>query len=220
MSSGEAVHTIETRGYGSVSRILIYDRNNNLIYDGENVLLEDVSFKPDDASYVKIMNEKGYKIINQSPISIEISFTSGMFPEQYVVAYKSDDIDWKIPLFTYENTTIYLKSIVESNESPDYLYASFYFIHDVAKSPGKILSSTTVNFRDGRPYSYVSNVNVNPSVFSASLKTSFENAVSLRSYGPGDQVAVYLDRSVVEKTGGHFIITLEGLNLISYIPES
>ena len=43
-------------------------------------------------------------------------------------------MDWKIPLFTYENTTVYLKSIVESNESPDYLYANFYFVHEIDNS--------------------------------------------------------------------------------------
>lgn len=218
--SGKAFHTMETRGFGNVNKILIYNKDNELIFDGEKILLKDVYFKPDDPSHQKIIEEKGYKIINQSPITYEIYFTSGMFPENYVIAYQSDDMDWKIPLFTYENTTVYLKSIVESNESPDYLYANFYFVHEIDKSPGIILSSTYINFRDNSPHSYTSNVYPERNVFSSAMNTVFEDAVSLRSSGPGDQIAIYLDRSMVEKTNGVFTVTLEGLNRIDYVPES
>lgn len=171
-------------------------------------------------SYNKIMEEKGYKIVKQSPITFEINFTSDMFPEDYTVAYQSSDIDWKIPLFTYENTTVYLKSIVESNESPDYLYANFYFVHKINRSPGIILSSIYVNFQDNSPYSYTCNVYPKRNVFSPSMNAVFEDAVSLRSNGPGDQIAIYLDRSIVEKTNGEFTVILEGLNRIDYVPKS
>lgn len=42
--AGIAAHTVETRGYGSVNKILIYDKNEKLIFDGEKSLQEDVSF--------------------------------------------------------------------------------------------------------------------------------------------------------------------------------
>lgn len=57
-------------------------------------------------------------------------------------------------------------------------------------------------------------------VFSSSLKTTIEDAVSGRSIGPGCQMAIYLKKSVVEQTKGQFTVTLEGLNLISYVPKS
>ncbi|NLO83056.1 MAG: hypothetical protein GX094_08390 [Clostridiales bacterium] len=180
----------------------------------------DVSFGSDDPSYSKVMEEKDYKIVNQSLIGSSITFTPEMFPEEYVMAYESDDIDWKIPLFTCENTTVYLKCIVQSNESPDYLYAIFYFIHDIGKTPGNILTVGKVNFKDELPDSYTPTANVKRDVFSLSLDTTIEDAVSLRGTGPGSQMAIYLKRSVVEQTKGDFTVELESLNLISYVPKS
>lgn len=107
---------------------------------------------------------------------------------------------------------------MESNESPDYLYALFYFVHDVDKSPGIILSSTKVILQDDAQYSYTSNVNVKRDAFSPVLKT-LKDTVSLRGSGPGDQIAIYLNKSMVEKTGGRFTVTLEELNQISYDPK-
>ncbi|AEE95501.1 hypothetical protein [Mahella australiensis] len=152
-------------------------------------------------------------------MSFDVTFTHGMFPDKYVVAYKSNDIDWKIPLFTYENTTAYLKSIVESNESPDKLYANFYFIHDISNKPGNILSSCYVNIEQNGEHSYTNNVNVKKHVLTSEFGT-IKNVTSMRSFGPGDQMAIYLDKSMVEKTKGNFTITFDGLNLISYIPSS
>lgn len=215
--SRTSAYTVPTRGYGRVNNILIYDKNDRMIFDGKKLLLEDVEFKPDDTSYLNITGEKGFKIAGQLPVSHEINFTPGMFPEDYVAANKSQDIDWKIPLFTYENTTVYLRSIVESNESPEYLYAWVYFVHDVNKTSGKILSSVTVNFQEGTLHSYSSNVY--PRLDASTTVKTLENTVSLRGSGPGDQIAMYLEKSMVEKTKGKFTVILEGLNLISYIPK-
>lgn len=179
-----------------------------------------IGFRPDDPSYLNIVYERGYKIVHQSQISHKVNFTPDMFPDEYVIAYQSDDIDWRIPLFTYENTTAYLKCIVESNESPDYLYAIFYFIHDVDGSPGNILSVSTVNFEDNASRSFTLTADVERDIFSPSLGTTIEDTVSLRGVGPGCQMAIYLKRSVVEQTGGQFTVTLKGLNLISYVPKS
>ena len=65
---------------------------------------------------------------------------------------------------------------------------------------------------------YNSNVMPVKDVFSQSLGV-LKDTVSLRSSGPGDQVAIYLDKAMVEKTGGNFTVTLEGLNRLSYTPD-
>lgn len=214
---GKKGHTVKTRGYGSIYRILVYDKTGKMIYDGKRSLLEDVSFRPDDPSYLNIMHEKNYKIIDQTPVIQEINFTKAMFPQKYIVAYKSDDMDWKIPVLTYGDTTVYLKSIVESNESPDYLYALFYFVHDTkGKDSGKILSSTRVIREDDGEYAYTSDANPRRDVILSATGLKVKNAVSLRSHGPGDQIAIYLDRAMVEKSNGEFSVILEGLNQISY----
>lgn len=216
--SGQAAHTVETRGYGNIGKILIYDNNNKLIYDGEKALFENVNFKYDDPSYSKVVNEKGFKIVNQSSKNIEINFTQGMFPKEYVIAYKSGDIDLKIPLFTFDNTTAYLKAIVESNESPDYLNALIYFVHHIDNKPGNILSGNYVNFEENDRHSFTNKVMVQKDVSSSDFGI-LKNTASLRSSGPGDQIGIYLDRSMVEKTNGNFTVTFEGLNLISYVPS-
>ncbi|HEY5584888.1 MAG TPA: M56 family metallopeptidase [Ruminiclostridium sp.] len=140
--SGQRGHTIETRGLGDINKILIYDKSDKLIYDGTKSLLSDVSFKSDDPSLLKVINEDGMKILNQEPINAEINFTSAMFPHKYVIAYQAQDIDLKIPLLKYKNSTLYLKGVYEANGGPEYLYACMYFIHDIKKNPaGDILGS-------------------------------------------------------------------------------
>lgn len=215
--SGTKAHCVETKGYGNVNKILIYDKSNKLIYDGNKALFGDVQFNAEDRAYANITNEKGFKILNQTTISQQINFTAGMFPDNYVVAYKSGDIDWKIPLISYENTTIYLKSIVEANESTEQLYANLYMIHDIDNKPGKILSGNYINFENNTT-SYSNGVYPQRDVFSEALGT-LKDTVSLRGSGPGDQMHFYLDKAMVEKTNGNFTVTLEGLNLISYTPK-
>jgi len=144
--------------------------------------------------------------------------TKGMFPENYVEAYKMGDLDLKIPLFKYGNTTAYLKAIVESNESPDYLYALIYFVHDIQNKPGNILSGYNINFEQNGNYSYTDKVWVKKDVYTQN--GVLNDMVSLRGSGPGDQFAFYIKKSVVDKTDGNFTVTLENLNLISYVPSS
>jgi len=50
------------------------------------------------------------------------------------------------------------------------------------------------------------------------MGTTKKDAVYLRGFGPGDQIAIYLDRSMVEETKGEFTVTLERLNVIIYTP--
>ncbi len=217
--SGHKGYTVETRGMGRIEKIMIYDKDSQVLfmssypdYVGIKSLLPDVDFKADDKGYLSIVNEDGRKIANQTPVNAEVEFTSGMFPAEYVKASESGDIDLKIPLLKYKNSTLYLKSISEANGDDGYLLAALYFIHDTGNKSGNILSSTFV--AGFTPRSFSSNANVKPDVYSKD--GVLKDMVSLAGSGPGDQFCIYMKKELLEKTGGNFTISLEGLNDISY----
>lgn len=57
------------------------------------------------------------------------------------------------------------------------------------------------NDEDNESRSFTLTADVERNIFSPSLGTTVEDAVSLRSAGPGCQMAIYLKRLVVEQTG-------------------
>jgi Antirepressor regulating drug resistance, predicted signal transduction N-terminal membrane component len=214
---GAKAYAIETRGCGSVNKILVYGQNGRLIYDGEKSLVSNVSFRYDDPLYQKVTTQKGYKITAQKFTDWQIEFTPAMFPSQYIKASEFGNTDWKIPLFSHENSTLYLKGIFESNSDKDYLNALLYFINDIDNKPGTILSVDKINISYNEPPTYTGSIWIDrDAVFG---QTIFNSSVSLTSTGPGDQFGIYIRKDLVEKTKGSFKISLENINRISYTSD-
>lgn len=206
-------YTLETRGLGDIRGVLIYDKEDNLIYNGKKSLLPEVNFNPEDKEYWNIFYEKGRKILSQTPVDRDIQFTSAMFPSEYVRAYMSGDIDLKVPMLEYKNSTLYLKSISEANGDKNYLFADFYFIHEINESKGTILSSQ--KSLDPEKKTGTWSIFANYNAVSDSGET-FRDAVSLAGSGPGDRFCIYIKKELLEKTKGNFTVHLEQLNEIRY----
>ncbi|MDF2985257.1 MAG: hypothetical protein K0R50_767 [Eubacterium sp.] len=216
-------YTFETRSFGQLRKITVIDKDNKVLclysipeYHAE-LFLPEVSFESNNAYSQNIFNENGYKITDQKPVDLKVEFNSKMFTDDYSVAYKAANIDYKIPLARYKNSTLYLKGIYEANEGPEFLYADMYFIHDIkGNKTSSILSTLKIVNSENRSSSLSGNV-IKDVLLPGN--GTLKDMVSLRSNGPSDRICIYLKRDLLEKTKGNFTVEFEDLNEISYIKD-
>ena len=169
---------------------------------------------PIPPSVFDITEGHGYTVLANCPQSLELSIPCGRFTEE---AFTSEGLHFKekeIIAYRTDTTTIWLSHIMRSNESEDLLYFSFDISYDFPEV-GTILTSQVSVFESW----FQLNSNNFTEYYRKSSETLienqriFEDAVSLRGKGPGQQFAFYVDAEAARKAEGklHFSVTMNQL---------
>ena len=135
-----------------------------------------------------IWGEREAQITLQIPVSAlpqDIYEKGGhRFEENEVVVYQTD------------NTTIYLKQVMPANEGDDQLYFCFGLTYDLTEK-GQIL---TIHRKVGEN-EYTFHNGLSSDVLTDD-RTSHEDAVHVRGYGPGENFMLYVDTEVCKAAEG------------------
>ena len=169
---------------------------------------------PIPPSVFDITEGHGYTVLANCPQSLELSIPCGRFTED---AYTSNGLHFKkneIIAYQSDTTTIWLSSIMRSNESEDLLYFTFDISYDFPEV-GTILTSQVSVFESWFQLNS-KNLTEYYRKSSETLKMSqriFEDAVTIRGIGPGQQFTFYVDAETARKAEGklHFSVTMNQL---------
>ena len=169
---------------------------------------------PIPPSVFDITEGRGYTVLTNCPQSLELTIPCGRFTEE---AFTQEGLHFKereIIAYQSDTTTIWLSNIMRSNESEALLYFTFDISYDFP-TVGTILASQVSV--------YESHFRLNTSTLTEHYRKSsetlteslhtFEDAVSLRGEGPGQQFVFYVNADVARRAEGdlRFCVTMNQL---------
>lgn len=133
------------------------------------------------------------RILEQKPVELELTIDLSDLPED--LELDNHDKDWAIPVYETGTTTICLKSISTSNESEDQLYVAFELRYHDLPDEGEVVGIDEIGPWSDEWASGAGYIGVSETVRDA--ERAYEDAASIRGYGPGEQVWYYLDADVL-----------------------
>ncbi|MBQ8474895.1 MAG: M56 family metallopeptidase, partial [Clostridia bacterium] len=145
-----------------------------------------------------IFNEDGYTVLSQEKYELTLAVEKAKLPEA-IYTEKYDFEEGDVLAYSSQHTKIYLQSIQPANEGDDMLYF-FFDCEYTLGDKGKMLY----------PY-YKTGENASQGFGLASKtlrdnNTYYDNAVSVRGQGPGEQIVFYVDTEAVKAAEGALYI--------------
>jgi hypothetical protein len=161
----------------------------------------------------KIMHEKGYQIINQTPKSIEISIDKNVLPEDMDFSLYESSINYNIPVHKTDTSTIYLKFITYANEDMEWLSMNFDIEYNLPKEGSVVVVNEVKGDKTFSQSLYMSKNEVR------GIDMIYEAATSIHGIGPSNQFAVYLRADVYDLLEEKIVFVIDGFNELEYIAK-
>jgi len=139
----------------------------------------------------KIVDEKGYHILEQKPYEFAVTIPKDVLNEKAFTNEGQTFEKNEVIVYETETTNIYLEKVMLSNESEEWLYLVFNCsYHDLDKNESVILPYK----RSEKGYTGV----IEPkSENLADAMVIYDEAISMRGRGPSELFAIYADAKVV-----------------------
>ena len=141
---------------------------------------------PFEPVFTDVLHQNGYVILSQTDRELTLTVPKDSLPKEIYTAEGYEFSEDQVVAFSTDTTTIYLRKVMFSNESPDQLYFAFDISYDIPDK-GTILSV----------YSSLPN---DQYTFRGGLKSKdlrdntkvYPDAVQTRGHGPGSQLWFYV----------------------------
>ena len=160
----------------------------------------------------KIVNQKGYTIINQQSEMITLSLPMSSLPEKIFSETGVEFPTGEIIAYQDETASIYLKSAQLSNEGPEKLYFCFDILFNLPKDGGKTVYPFSVKEKG-----LADAVRETDGIIRADNQ-DFVSAVSARGQGSFEKMWFYISANALGKAEGHIEFDIQ-LNTLSYLKE-
>jgi len=163
-------------------------------------------FEPD---FHDVLQQNGYVILSQNDRELTLTVPKDSLPDEIYTADGVEFQEGQVVAFSENTTTIWLRKVMLSNESPDQLYFAFDISYDIEEK-GTILSiqsrlpNDQYTFRGG--------------LRSKDLRDSdtvYPNAVQTRGHGPDSQFWFYVSADACRQAEGTMYFEVV-LNEITY----
>lgn len=164
---------------------------------------------PFEPGFHDVLQQNGYVILSQNDRELTLTVPKDSLPNEIYTADGVEFDEGQVVVFSEDTTTIWLRKVMLSNESPDQLYFVFDITHDIEEK-GTILSihsrlpNDQYTFRGG--------------LRSKDLRDSYTvypGSVQTRGHGPDSQLWFYVSTDACKQAEGTMYFEIV-LNEIEY----
>ena len=164
---------------------------------------------PFEPVFNDVLHQNGYLILSQNDRELALTVPKDFLPDEIYTAEGYEFDEGQVVAYSTDTTTVWLRKVMLSNESPDQLYFAFDISYDIAKK-GTILSIQSRLPND--QYTYRGGLR------SKDLRdnnTVYPGAVNTRGHGPGSQFWFYVSTDACKQAEGTLYFEVV-LNEIEY----
>lgn len=164
---------------------------------------------PFEPVFNDVLHQNGYLILSQNDRELALTVPKDYLPDEIYTAEGYEFDEGQVVAYSTDTTTVWLRKVMLSNESPDQLYFAFDISYDIAKK-GTILSIQSRLPND--QYTYRGGLR------SKDLRdnnTVYPGAVNTRGHGPDSQFWFYVSTDACKQAEGTLYFEVV-LNEIEY----
>ena len=164
---------------------------------------------PFEPVFNDVLHQNGYVILSQNDRELTLTVPKDYLPNEIYTAEGYEFDEGQVVAYSTDTTTIWLRKVMISNESPDQLYFAFDISYDIAEK-GTILSINSRLPND--------QYTIRGGLRSKDLRdnhTVYPGAVNMRGHGPDSQFWFYVSTDACKQAEGALYLEVV-LNEIEY----
>ena len=164
---------------------------------------------PFEPVFNDVLHQNGYVILSQNDRELTLTVPKDYLPNEIYTAEGYEFDEGQVVAYSTDTTTVWLRKVMISNESPDQLYFAFDISYDIAEK-GTILSINSRLPND--------QYTIRGGLRSKDLRdnhTVYPGAVNMRGHGPDSQFWFYVSTDACKQAEGALYFEVV-LNEIEY----